>query len=83
VLPFLSRASAHERGGSKTLVVLDRAYQVFKAHHAELLTKGEGKFALIKGDTIVDLCASYEDALIAGLKRFEDILFVQFFYWSG
>ena len=71
-------------------VVLEREYQVFKAHQSELLARGEGKFALIKGETIVDLFASYEDTLKEGLKRFGDVPFlirevqreedVQFFY---
>lgn len=57
-------------------VVLEREYKVFKEHQSELLAKGEGKFALIKGDTIVDLFASYEDALKEGLKRFGDVPFL-------
>lgn len=71
-------------------VVLEREYRVFKEHQSELLAKGEGKFALIKGDTIIDVFASYEDALKEGLKRFGDVPFliqeiqreeaVQFFY---
>lgn len=71
-------------------VVLEREYKVFKEHQSELLAKGEGKFALIKGDTIIDVFVSYEDALKEGLKRFGDVPFliqeiqreedVQFFY---
>ncbi|MBI3319406.1 MAG: hypothetical protein HYZ89_02305 [Candidatus Omnitrophica bacterium] len=71
-------------------VVLEREYKVFKDHHAELLAKGEGKFALVKGDTISDIFTSYEDALKEGLRRFGDVPFliheiqreedVQFFY---
>ena len=57
-------------------VVLEREYKVFKEHQSELLAKGEGKFALIKGDMIVDLFASYEDALKEGLKRFGDVPFL-------
>ena len=71
-------------------VALEREYKVFKEHQSELLLKGEGKFALIKGDSVVDVFASYEDALKEGLKRFGDVPFliheiqreedVQFFY---
>ena len=57
-------------------VVLEREYNVFREHLAELLAKGEGKFALIKSDTIVDIFASYEDALKEGLKRFGDVPFL-------
>ena len=57
-------------------VVLEREYQAFKAHQSELLAKGEGKFVLIKGETIVDLFTSYEDALKEGFKRFGDIPFL-------
>ena len=57
-------------------VVLEREYQAFKDHYAELLAKGEGKFALIKGEAIVDVFSSYEDALKEGLKRFGDIPFL-------
>ena len=57
-------------------VALEREYQVFKEQKSELLAKGEGKFALIKGDTIIDIFASYEDALKEGLKRFGDVPFL-------
>jgi len=57
-------------------VVLEREYKTFKEHRAELLARGEGKFALIKGETIVEVFASYEDALKEGLKRFGDVPFL-------
>ena len=57
-------------------VALEREYKVFKEHRSELLAKGEGKFALVKGDTIVDVFTSYEDALKEGLKRFGDVPFL-------
>ena len=58
------------------LVVLEEEYQVFEHHRAELLTKGEHKFVLIKGNVIVDVFASYEDALKEGLKRFGNVPFL-------
>lgn len=57
-------------------VALEREYKVFKEHLGELLSEGERKFVLIKGDTIVDLLASYEDALKEGLKRFGNVPFL-------
>jgi len=57
-------------------IALEREYKLFKEHRAELLTKGEGKFVLIKGETVIDIFASYEDALKEGLKRFGDVPFL-------
>ncbi len=56
-------------------VALEREYKTFKEHLTELLTKGEGKFVLIKGDAIVDVLASYEDALKEGLGKFGNVPF--------
>lgn len=57
-------------------VVLEHEYKVYKEHHSELLAKGEGKFALIKGDTVVNIFASYEDTLKAGLAKFGNVPFL-------
>ncbi len=57
-------------------IALEREYNVFKEHRSELLTKGEGKFALIKGNVIVDVFASYEDALKEGLAKFGNVPFL-------
>ena len=56
-------------------VALEREYKTFKEHLAELLAKGEGKFVLIKGEAIVDVLASYEDALKEGLAKFGNVPF--------
>ena len=71
-------------------ITLEKEYRVFKDHRDELLARGEGKFVLIKGETVVDVFASYEDALKEGLRHFGDVPFliqeiqreedVQFFY---
>ena len=57
-------------------VVLEEEYRFFDHHRAELLAKGEHKFVLIKGHVIVDVFASYEDALKEGLKRFGNVPFL-------
>ncbi len=57
-------------------VALEAEYEVFNQHRAELLSRGEHKFVLIKGSEIVDVFASYEDALKEGLKRFGNIPFL-------
>ena len=57
-------------------VALAHEYQVFKEHRTELLTRGEGKYALIKGDAIVDVFTSYEDALKKGLAQFGNVPFL-------
>ena len=49
---------------------LKEEYQAYKDHKEELLTKSEGKFVLIKGDEVIDVFVSYEDALKEGLKKF-------------
>ena len=56
-------------------VALEREYKTFKEHLAELLAKGEGKFVLIKGEAIVDVFASYEDALKGGFAKFGNVPF--------
>lgn len=57
-------------------IALEREYKLFKEHREELLTKGEGKFVLIKGEEIVDVFVSYEDALKEGLTRFGNVPFL-------
>lgn len=57
-------------------IALGKEYQLFKEHRDELLAKGEGKFVLIKGETIVNIFASYEDALKEGLARFGNVPFL-------
>ncbi len=57
-------------------VVLEHEDKVFTEHRSALLAQGEGKCALIKGDTVVDICASYEDACKEGRKRFGAVPFL-------
>ena len=57
-------------------MALEQEYRVFKDHLSELLTKGEGKFALVKGEKIVDAFTSYEDALKKGLETFGNVPFL-------
>lgn len=57
-------------------VTLEEEYQVFNHKRAELLSKGEHKFVLIKEHQIVDVFASYEDALKEGLRRFGNVPFL-------
>ena len=58
------------------MMKLSQEYQAYKARKDELLVKHEGKFVLIKGDEIIDIFASYEDALKEGLKKFGNIPFL-------
>jgi hypothetical protein len=50
--------------------VLEKEMQTFKAKRGELLSQGEGKFVLIKGDRVVGLFESQGDALREGYKQF-------------
>ena len=65
-----------ERDTAKMSVALEEEYRVFEHHRTELLAKGEHKFVLIKGNLIVDVFVSYEDALKEGLKRFGNVPFL-------
>jgi len=56
-------------------IALEREYKVFKEHLSELLEKGEGKFALVKDDAVIDVLTSYEDALKEGLSKFGNVPF--------
>lgn len=55
---------------------LTQEYQTYKARREELLLKHEGKFVLIKGNQMIDLFTSYEDALKEGLKKFGNTPFL-------
>ncbi len=48
---------------------LKEEYEFYLSNKEKLL-QYEGKFVLIKGNEIVDIFSSYEDALKGGLKRF-------------
>ena len=55
---------------------LKEEYETYKAHKDELLAQNESKFVLIKGKEIVEVYASYEDALKEGLKKFGNVPFL-------
>lgn len=56
-------------------MVLEKEYEVYKKNKEKLLIGNEDKFVLIKDMEIVDIYASYEDALKSGLKQFGNIPF--------
>jgi len=56
-------------------MILEKEYEVYKENKEKLLIGNEGKFVLIKDMEIVDIYASYEDALKSGLKQFGNIPF--------
>ena len=55
---------------------LNREYQAYMAKREELLAKHEGKFVLFKGNDLIDIFASYEDALKEGLRKFGNTPFL-------
>lgn len=50
-------------------MALEKELQTYMAKLPEL-TASEGKFALVHGDTLVDVFGSYEDALREGYRQF-------------
>lgn len=56
-------------------MILEKEYEVYKVNREKLLIGNEGKFVSTKGMEIIDIYASYEDALKSGLKQFGNILF--------
>lgn len=52
---------------SKGNMALEKELETYKRELPNLLAN-EGKFALIKGDKVIDFFTSYEDALKAGYK---------------
>jgi hypothetical protein len=49
---------------------LDTETQTYERLRAELLGRARGKYVLIKGERIVDVFASYEDAISRGYQEF-------------
>ena len=49
---------------------LKKELETYEARKPELLSAGEGKFALIQGDSVVGVWDTYEDALKAGYEKF-------------
>ena len=51
--------------------MLDKELQAYDARLAELLGQDRGKYVLIKGDRVVDVFSSLDDALKQGYELFE------------
>ena len=52
-------------------MALEQELQTYKTKLPELLADdGEGKFALVHGDKVVEVYGTYEDALKAGYSQF-------------
>jgi hypothetical protein len=51
--------------------MLETELKTFKANHARLLGEHRDKFVLIKGDDVIDVFSSIDDALKRGYDLFE------------
>lgn len=49
---------------------LEQELKTYEKEKEKLLSEAKGKFALIKGDKIIGIYVSQEDALAEGYKRF-------------
>ncbi len=49
---------------------LDREVEYFEATRDQLLGKAKGKFALIKGETLIDIFENQIDAIKVGYEKF-------------
>lgn len=49
---------------------LEQELKTYENEKEKLLSEGKGKFALIKGNKIIGIYVSQEDALAEGYKRF-------------
>lgn len=56
--------------------LLDRELQTYDEHKHELLSKGIGKFALIKDDKIIEIFDSQADAIRRGYEQFGNVPFL-------
>ena len=52
-------------------MALEKEYQYYKAHKAELDTKYNGKFIVIFGDTILAAFPTHDQALEAALAQYD------------
>lgn len=52
-------------------MVLEKELETFRELLPLLKAEYEGKFALVHGGDLIDLFASYEDAIKAGYSRFD------------
>jgi hypothetical protein len=57
-------------------MALEKELQTFEKNRATLLGTAMGKFALIKGDQIIDVFASEEDALKRGYEAYGNTAFL-------
>ncbi|MDI6592043.1 MAG: hypothetical protein QME61_03895 [Patescibacteria group bacterium] len=55
---------------------LEQELKTYEKQKEKLLAEAEGKFALIKGDKIIGIYVSQEDALAEGYKRFGNAEFL-------
>ena len=55
---------------------LEKEYNLYLEKKADLLKEHKNKFLVIKDDEIYDSFASYEDALIYGLKKIGNVPFL-------
>ena len=55
---------------------LETELKYFEEHHSELLGRARGKFALVKGTTLVDVFDSQADAIRRGYREFGNTPFL-------
>ena len=51
-------------------MALEKELETYKNNLPELKGENEGRFVLIKGDQVIDVFSSYDDALKAGYTQF-------------
>lgn len=51
-------------------MALEREMETYRRRLPELKGENEGRFVLIQGEQVVDIFASYEDALKVGYEKF-------------
>jgi hypothetical protein len=51
-------------------MALERELETYRNNLPELKAENEGRFVLIKGDQVIDVFSSYDDALKAGYTQF-------------
>ena len=51
-------------------MALERELETYRNNLPELKGENEGRFVLIKGDQVIDIFSSYDDALKAGYTQF-------------
>lgn len=58
------------------VAILREELKFFESRRAEWLERHEGKFALIKGSTLVDTFDTAENAYVAGVQQFGNVPFL-------